>query len=34
VFQAGPLRVRAWTPSPPAENARYVRFPRDALWIF
>ncbi|MFL5370199.1 MAG: ABC transporter ATP-binding protein [Myxococcales bacterium] len=34
VFQAGPLRIRAWTPLPPAETARYVRFPRDALWIF
>jgi iron(III) transport system ATP-binding protein len=34
VFQAGPLRIRAWTPAPPTANARYLRFPREALWIF
>jgi len=34
VFQAGPLRIRAWTPAPPAQTARWVHFPRDSLWIF
>jgi len=28
------LRIRAWTPEPPSQAARWVRFPRDSLWIF
>jgi iron(III) transport system ATP-binding protein len=34
VFQAGKLRIRAWTPAPPPQTARFVRFPRESLWIF
>jgi len=34
LFLAGPLRIRAWTPEPPSQAARWVRFPRDSLWIF
>jgi len=34
VFQAGSLRIRIWTPTPPSPDARWVVFPRDSLWIF
>jgi iron(III) transport system ATP-binding protein len=34
VFQKGALRIRVWTPAPPSQAARWVRFPRDSLWIF
>ena len=34
VFQAGSMRLRTWTPAPPAKAARWLHFPRDSLWIF
>src|SRR5712671_6868213 len=34
VFQTGALRIRVWTPAPPSQAARFLRFPRDSLWIF
>jgi iron(III) transport system ATP-binding protein len=34
LMQAGDLRVRVWSPSPPAPKQHWIRFPPESLWIF
>jgi iron(III) transport system ATP-binding protein len=34
LFRVGSLRLRTWTPEPPAKAAHWLHFPREWLWIF
>jgi iron(III) transport system ATP-binding protein len=34
LFRVGSLRLRTWTPEPPAKAAHWLHFPRESLWIF